>query len=220
MMLLHLCLKPTLYRHYSFKNRLGLVNWERLCFLQREIKQLQKWMVSVFPSTAAHFVHQRPGTQVETMGDSLEVKLCKPFLNYRIETTRQIKSTCYHYFPVKLPYKNTTYFLKISDRHLHSKSPKMKCSNRPFVTYLKDIKGTYFFISANGTVTSVPILGDTTSELPAFQTTPIYGYDNRLVTHSSDKLDKPYTMLEIFLNVHNAMQDLTDLQMDNGDGDM
>ena len=30
--------------------------WERLCFLQREIMQLQKWMVSVFPSTATHFV--------------------------------------------------------------------------------------------------------------------------------------------------------------------
>ena len=30
--------------------------WERLCFLQRETTQLQKWMVSVFSSTAAHFV--------------------------------------------------------------------------------------------------------------------------------------------------------------------
>ena len=32
--------------------------WERLYFLQREITQVQKWMVSVFPSTATHFVHQ------------------------------------------------------------------------------------------------------------------------------------------------------------------
>ena len=59
-----------------------------MCFLQREITQLQKWMANVFPSTATHFVHQRPGTQVETMGDALEVKLCKPILNYRIETTQ------------------------------------------------------------------------------------------------------------------------------------
>ena len=78
--------------------------WERLCFLQREITQVQKWMVSVFPSTATHFVHQQPGTQVETMGD----KMCKPILIYCIMTTRQIKSTCYHHFPVKLPYKNAT----------------------------------------------------------------------------------------------------------------
>ena len=75
--------------------------WERLCFLQREISQLQKWMVSVFPSTATHLVHQRPVTQVETMGDALEVKMCKPILNYCIITTRQIKSTCYHHFSVK-----------------------------------------------------------------------------------------------------------------------
>ena len=56
--------------------------WERLLFLQTEITKLQKWMVSVFPSNAAHFVHQQPGTQMETMGDNLEAELCKPILNY------------------------------------------------------------------------------------------------------------------------------------------
>ena len=30
--------------------------WECWCFLQREITQLQKWMDSVFPSTAVHFI--------------------------------------------------------------------------------------------------------------------------------------------------------------------
>ena len=144
----------------------------------------------------------------------------QPILNYRIVTTRRIKSTCYHHFPVKLPYKNITYFLKISDHHLLSKSPKIKCSNRPLVTYLKDINGTYFLISANGTFTPVPVLEDTASQLPTFQTTRIHGhgYDNRLLTHSSDKLE-PYTMLEIFSNVHDAMQELKDLQIDNENGD-
>ena len=107
---------------------------ERLYFLPREITQLQKWMVGVFQSTVTHFVHQQPSTQVETMGDALEVKLCKPFLNYRIVTIRWIKSTCYHHFSVKLYYKNTIYFLKISDRHLLYKSPKIKCRNRPLIT--------------------------------------------------------------------------------------
>ena len=140
--------------------------WERLCFLQREVTQVQKWMVSVFPSTATHFVHQQPGTQVETMGD----KMCKPILIYCIMTTRQIKSTCYHHFPVKLPYKNVTYFLKISDCHLLSNSPKIKCNNRPLITYLKDSNDTYLLISANDTVTPVPVLEDTTPDLPAFLT--------------------------------------------------
>ena len=136
-------------------------------------------MVSVFPSAATNFVHQRPGTQVEMMGNTLEVKMCKPILNYRIVVARWIMSTCYHHLPVKLPYKYTTYFLKISNyHHLLSRSPKIKCSNRPLVTYLKDINGTYFLISANGTVTPGHVLEDTTSELPAFQTTQIHGYDN------------------------------------------
>ena len=175
-------------------------------------------MVSVFPSTAAHFVHQQPGTQVEAIGNALEVKLCKPILNYRIVTTRRIKSTCYHHFPINLPYRNTTYFLKISDRHLLYKSPKIKCINRPVATYLKDINGTHFLISANGTITPMPVVEDTISKLPYFQTKRIHGYDGRLLTHSSDKLE-PYTMLEIFSDVHDAMQELKDLQVDHGDGD-
>ena len=112
--------------------------WEHLCFLQREITQLQKWMVSVFPSTSECFVHQQLGTQVET-GNALEFKLCKPILNYCIVTTRRIKSTCYCHFPVQLPHKNMTYFLKIPTRHLLYKSPKIKCNNRPLAAYLKDI---------------------------------------------------------------------------------
>ena len=115
-------------------------------------------MISVFPSTAAQFVHQRSGSQVETMGNALEVKLCKPVLNYRIVTTRRTKSTCYHYFSIKLPYENMTYFLKISDRELLRKNPRIKYINRPLATYLKDIYGTYFLISANGTVTFMPVL--------------------------------------------------------------
>ena len=175
-------------------------------------------MVRVFPSTAAHFVHQQPGIQVETIGDALEVKLCKPILNYRIVTTRRIKSTCYHHFPVKLTDKNTTYFLKISNRHLLFKSPKIKCGDRSLIIYLKDINGTYLLISANGTVTPMRVLEDTISKLPYFQTTRIHEYDDWLLTHAPDKLE-PYTTLEIFSNVHDAMQELNDLQMDNGDQD-
>ena len=136
----------------------------------------------------------------------------------RIVTTRRIKFTRYHHFPIKLPYRNTTYFLKISDPHLLFKSPKIKCINRPLATYLKDINGTYFLISANGTTTLMLLLKDTISELPYFQTTHIHGYDDRLLIHPPDKLE-PYTMLEIFSDVHDAMQELKDLQMDHGDGD-
>ena len=159
-------------------------------------------MVSVFPSTTAHFVHQQPGTQVEAIGDALEVKLYKPILNYRIVTTRRIKSTCYHHFPFKLPYRNTTYFSKISDRNLLY--PKIKCINRPQATYFKDINGIYLLISANGTIRPMPVLEDTISELPYFQTLRIHGYNDRLLTHSPNKLE-PYTMLEIFSDVYDAM---------------
>ena len=54
--------------------------------------------------------------------------------------------------------------------------------------------------------------------MPYFQTTRIHHYDDRLLTHYPDKL-KPYTMLKIFSDVHDAMQELKNLQMDHGDGD-
>ena len=67
------------------QTKIGLENGSKVqARLQSEVTQLQKWMVRVFPSTAAHFVHQQKGTQVEKMGDALEVKLCKPILNYHI----------------------------------------------------------------------------------------------------------------------------------------
>ena len=65
----------------------------------------------------------------------------------------------------------------------------------------------------------MPVLEDTISELPYFQTTQIYGCDGRLLTHSSNKLE-PFTALDIFSDVHDAMQELKDLQVDHGDGDM
>ena len=52
----------------------------------------------------------------------------------------------------------------------------------------------------------MPVLEDTISELPYFQTTRIYGYGDRPLTHSPDRLE-PYTMLEIFSDVHDAMQE-------------
>ena len=134
MMWFHQCLRAHVLQALFLQELTKACEWECLCFLQREVTQLQKWMFCVFPYSAVHFAHQRPGTQVETVGDELEIKLCKPTWNYGIVTTREIKSTCYHHFPVKLPYKNTTYFLKISDRHLLYKSPKIKCNNRPLTT--------------------------------------------------------------------------------------
>ena len=81
-------------------------------------------------------------------------------------------------------------------------SYKERCSNRSLVTCLKVING-YLLILANSTVNSVPVLEDTISELPYYQTTQIHGFDDRLLTHSLDKLE-PYTMLEIFSDVHDA----------------
>ena len=73
--------------------------WECLCFLQLEITQLQKWMVSDFPSTAKH---QWKVAQVEIISNTLEGKLYKLILNYCIITRTQVKSTCYRDVRVRI----------------------------------------------------------------------------------------------------------------------
>ena len=65
----------------------------------------------------------------------------------------------------------------------------------------------------------MPVLEDTISKkLLYFKTTQIHGYVDWLLTHSPDKLE-PYMILGIFSDIYNTMQELKDLQMDNGDGD-
>ena len=43
----------------------------------------------------------------------LKLNFANHVLHYRIVTTRRIKCTCCHHFPVKLSYKSASYFLKI-----------------------------------------------------------------------------------------------------------
>ena len=50
-----------------------------------------------------------------------------------------------------------------------------------------------------------------------FRTIWIHGYNDRLLTHSPDQLEY-YRMLEIFSDVHDAVQELKYFQIDNEDG--
>ena len=125
-------MKPTWCRHFSFKNIPWLARGSRrVSYKERLHNHRNGWLVFSHLLLYTHFVHQQPGAQVEKMSDALDVKLCKPVLNCRIVTTRWIKSTCYHHFPVKLLYNNMTYFLKICDCHLLYKGSKIKCNKSP-----------------------------------------------------------------------------------------
>ena len=62
------------------------------------------------------------------------------------------------------------------------------------------------------------VLDDTVSELLYFRTTCIHGYNDPLFSYSLDKLE-PYTMLDFFSGIRDALQELKDLQMDSGGRD-
>ena len=99
--------------------------WERLCFIQQEMKKLQHWMISTFPITASKWTHPDAGV-------------------FTIQET-SLKET----------------------------------------TKLKEIRG----------------------------------FDKRLLSPAPHYLE-PYTMLNIFTYVHDAMQEVKQLQTDHGDGNV
>ena len=105
--------------------------------------------------------------------------------------------------------------MEIADHHVVCKSPKIKCIKRPLVKLRKNINVTHFLISPNSTIAPMSALDYTFFKF----TTPIHRHDNLFLTHSLDQLES-YTLFEIFSDVHDAMQELKDLQMDSEDGDM
>ena len=105
--------------------------------------------------------------------------------------------------------------MEIADHHVVCKSPKIKCIKRPLVKLRKNINVTHFLISPNSTIAPMSALDYTVFKF----TTPIHRHDNLFLTHSLDQLES-YTLFEIFSDVHDAMQELKDLQMDSEDGDM
>ena len=193
--------------------------WERICFMQREITKIQHWMISTFPSTSGRWVHQESGVTIDNAGDGLLVSKCSTITDYRIVFSKKIGNACYLNFPVTRPYSNETFFLRTADKHLVALSPTIKCKDRPKQTYLKDKYGIFHLITADGHISKVRPKTDTDHESNGIHLKLIRGYDSRLLHKSPPKLE-PYAMLDIFTYVHDAVQEVKELQAQYGDGNV
>jgi len=122
---------------------------------------------------------------------------------------------CYISFTIILPNDPQPRFLQIADRKLVAISHKILCSNRPERTYLRDLNGTYHMITSNGLITIVNAKEDTFNHTKFAKIKAIKGYDLRLLTKTPKTLE-PYAVLNIFSEVHDAIRELKDLQMQHG----
>ena len=193
--------------------------WERICFLQKEISKLQHWMIATFPSTASRWIQPDSGVLVHTVGDALQIEECQKIYEYKVHFDRKINKTCYSNFPVSITHDNTTRFLRIIDRHAVKFSPNIPCKSRPPITYLKDINNKYHMITADGNISQVILHSNTIKETKEIQLKKIKGFNEKLLTKSPHVLE-PYTMLNIFTYVHDAIQEIKELQVEQGGGNV
>uniref|UniRef100_A0A7M5XFT0 Reverse transcriptase n=1 Tax=Clytia hemisphaerica TaxID=252671 RepID=A0A7M5XFT0_9CNID len=195
-----------------------IAEWERTCFIQQEVTRIQQWMIEVFPTTAARWIHQERGVMVHLIGEAMQVHRCLKISNYRLITSRRIGNSCYHDIPVKAPYHEKIKFLRLIDRHVVEKSHKINCSERPPVTYLRNEEGSYDVIDKEGNITKVipkkQFKGRNFVKLPK-----IRGWDPRMIRKPPQHL-APYSMLNIFSEIHDAMEEVKQLQMQHGNGDL
>ena len=192
--------------------------WERLCFVQREIKRIQHWMIATFPGNSAEWVHQQQGIRVKPVGDGLEVMSCTSITNFTLRLDRRFGGKCYQDFPVRRGRLNRTYFLRLSDRQLLRISPEIECGDRPERTYIRSHTGEYYEVFADGTSYPVNISTDAIKE-SIVRLKPIRGYDVRLLKHQPSHLD-PYTMMQVLSYVHDAVTDLKRIKMKEGNGNV
>ena len=99
---------------------------------------------------------------------------------------RTINDQCYKNFPVKNLNSSKIFFLQIANKHLLSSIPLLKYIRRPFVTYLKDVRNTYYHAIAAGNNSVATIKTDNFTQSHCWQSKRIRGYEERLLTQSPD----------------------------------
>ncbi|MEO0683466.1 MAG: reverse transcriptase domain-containing protein [Cyanobacteria bacterium J06649_11] len=211
-------LQAHIMRTMMNQKMLIIQEWEKLCFIQKEVSKIQRWMIEVFPTTAARWIHQEAGVVVEIVGEALLVHRCLKISNYKLITNRRIGNSCYHDIPVKAPYHDKIRFLRLTDRQVMENSHQINCSKRPTITYIKNKEGTYDVIDKEGNITQT--IPAKQFKKTAFVKIPkIRGYDIRMITKPPHHL-APYSMLNIFSEIHDAMEEVKEIQVQQGEGNL
>ena len=108
-----------------------------LCQNNKEMRQLQRWLVTTFPDHSAEYLFPEPGKRVEIVGDAIIVHSCRLVKNYEVVWSQSLKGKCYTDFPVQIPHQNEPLFLELSRRRLHSHGQTVKCPPRRKPIYIK-----------------------------------------------------------------------------------
>ena len=120
------------------------------CHANKELRRIQRWMLSFFPDTAAPYLFPKNGYLTQPVGEGLLVHACTAVLDYKIFWNKKYNNTCYHNFPVAITSSNKLYFLEPSTKRLVSRGHIIPCNDRPPASYISDRRHFLWKINLDG----------------------------------------------------------------------
>ena len=125
------------------------------CTLNKEIRQLQRWLLSALPDTASQYLFPEPGKLVTAAVEGLLVQDCKKIHHYVVHWNRTHNGKCYNTFPVTSPDLTSTHFLELRQRRLSSIGLRRPCNETPTHEYITD-KHNNLWSLLNGNFHKIP----------------------------------------------------------------
>ncbi|MEO0684536.1 MAG: hypothetical protein AAFY76_05670, partial [Cyanobacteria bacterium J06649_11] len=126
--------------------------WHQICRVNQQTKQFRSWADRHFPQAAQSLRSDEPGVIVKSIGDALILYKCQAITSYEIKWDRKYRGRCWLHFPVWLPHRNTTKFLRIEDRNLLQSTQKINCTKRPRHTVVDIKNGPSYHVDHKGKI--------------------------------------------------------------------
>ena len=187
------------------------------CNTNKEIRQLQRWLLSSFPDVAGEYLFPDLGKIVEPVGDALLIHKCQPVSHYYIFWNQMINDTCYATYPVSLPNSDSFMFLDLAKRRLNSHAHPIPCPPRTKSTFITDKTGTLWRLHPDNNFTKTSHLLH--HRLNAHVPLPKLAHFSLKLLHHDPKPPSRIPLLQLLARSKANLDDLATLRQ-QGAGDI
>ena len=190
-------------------HRKNMINtWDQLCKDHNRLLQFQHWMIRNFPDSSVNWVIDNPGYFIEVIGDAILLSKCKVITRYELFWNRSLSELCFKEIPVRIWDTNTTKLLQLVNRRIQLHGTVLNCSTRPNSTFLTDINGQLWHLSANGTYELFPLkqLFSHVKSLD-FTLVKLRGLNSNFVRPKRHQLDRS-SLLDLVSANHVSLQEI------------
>ena len=108
------------------------------CRLNKEVLQMQRWMLTAMTDTSEQYLFHQPGRKVTRIGEAFLLHRCKPITDYQVHWNQSHDGTCYSAFPVTSTSFQGIQFLELGRRNIGRHANKISCDGKDNDTYIAD----------------------------------------------------------------------------------